>query len=100
MNRCLIVASAAAAIAALSGCSGIVQQPADPAMVARIRAACMADGVFKDMGGRLVLSMIPVPGVATADRIISMGIDIVCANPERFAADLSTAEWVIRNLRG
>ncbi len=58
----------------LVGCAGIVQQPADPVTTARIRAACMADGVFRDIGGRLVLSMIPVPGVvADGRRLVPFG---------------------------
>jgi hypothetical protein len=84
--------------AALAGCSGVEMQPADPTVTARIVAACTADGVFRQVGGRLALSMVPVPGVATADAILAAGVDLVCANPERFSAEASTALWVTRNL--
>jgi hypothetical protein len=83
---------------AFTRCGGIVPQPADPAVTARIVAACTADGVFKSVGGRLVLSMVPVPGVATADQIVAAGVDRVCADPAAFSADLSTVEWVVKNL--
>ena len=90
---------AAVALPLILAACGVVVQPADPAVTARIVAACTVDGVFKNLGGRLVLSMVPVPGVATADQLIAAGVDIVCTNPAAFSADLSTAEWVIRNIR-
>lgn len=82
----------------LAGCGGVQMQPADPAVTARIVTACTADGVFKAVGGRLVLSMVPVPGGATAAQIVAAGVDRVCADPAAFSADLSTAEWVVKNL--
>ncbi len=82
---------------ALAAC-GVAMQPADPAITARIISACMADKVFVNIGGRLVLSMVPVPGVATADQILAAGVDRVCADPAAFSADISTVEWVARNL--
>lgn len=87
-----------AIILGLAGCGSVVPQPADPEVTARIVAACTADGVFKNLGGRLVLSMVPVPGVATADQLIASGVDLVCANPAAFSADLSTAAWVVHNI--
>ncbi len=79
----------------LAAC-GIVSQPADPAVTARIEAACMADGVFVRFGGRLVLGAVDPTRVAAP--LIAAGVDLVCADPERFAADISTVEWVVRNL--
>lgn len=79
--------------------SNIPNVPPDPNNTQRIVSACMADGVFKNLGGRLALSLVPVPGVVTADQILAAGVDRVCANPEVFSRDISTAEWVISNLR-
>lgn len=81
----------------LAGC-GAAMQPADPAITARIVAACMADRVFVMVGGRLVLGAVDPTRVAAP--LIAAGVDVVCANPERFSADLSTAEWVLKNLPG
>jgi len=89
---------AATVLGTLTECGGIQMQPADPGVTARIVAACMADGVFKNVGGRLVLSMVPVPGVGAADQILAAGVDKVCADPAAFAGDISTAEWVAENI--
>ncbi len=83
----------------LIACNSANLQPADSNVTARIVSACMYDGVFKNLGGRLVLSMIPVPGVNTADQILAAGVDRVCANPEAFSKDISTVEWVVKNIR-
>jgi len=83
----------------LWGCETIPFQPPNPEITRQIVQACVMDGVFKNFGGRLVLNMIPVPGVATADQIIAIGVDKVCENPERFSGDVSTVAWVIKNLR-
>ena len=83
----------------VGGCAGLVLQPPDPQITARIVQACVMDGVFKNFGGRLVLSMIPVPGIATAEQILAAGVDRVCVNPEAFSRDISTVEWVIKNIR-
>ncbi len=80
----------------LAAC-GVVPQPADPAVTRGIEAACMADGVFVRFGGRLVLGAVDPTRVAAP--IIAAGVDLVCADPERFSADISTVEWVISNLR-
>ena len=81
----------------LAAC-GIEMQPADPAITARIVAACTADRVFVRVGGRLVLGAVDPTRVAAP--LIAAGVDIVCADPERFSADISTAEWVAKNLAG
>jgi hypothetical protein len=86
----------------LASCQGnlrIVSQPGNPNTTAEIVKACTMDGVFKNFGGRLVLSMVPVPGVVTADQILAAGVDKVCSNPEVFSSDVSTVEWVIKNIR-
>ena len=82
------------AILALVSC-GTVPQPADPAVTQRIVAACMADGFFKMVGGRLVLAAVDPTRIAAP--LIAAGVDIVCASPERFAGDISTVEWVLKN---
>ena len=79
----------------LAGCVG-APQPANPQVTADIVRACTIDGVFKSVGGRVVLGMVPYAGMA--DGIAAAGIDKVCENPEAFSADLSTAAWVAKNL--
>ncbi len=92
MNRKI---AAVALSIALSSCSAVQVQPADPAMVARIVSACTASGLFKAVDGTLSAA---VPAMALPAMVINAGIDIVCRDPARFAADLSTAEWVAKNL--
>jgi hypothetical protein len=84
-------------LALLAGCSGagIVAQPADPAATARIVAACTASGLFKAVDGAFSAA---VPAAAMPVMAVNAGVDIVCRDPARFAADLSTAEWVAKNL--
>ena len=95
--------AAIASLGALGACTsaqltanGIQLQPADPNVVAAIAAACQVDGIFKMVGGRLVLASIPYVGAA--DAIAAAGVDKVCANPAAFASDVSTAAWVAKNL--
>ncbi len=93
MNRKLL---AAALAVSLSSCSAVPVQPADPDVVQRIVTACLASGLFKS-GVGFGLSFAGPPG-EIADRVISWGIDRVCADPVRFAGDISTVEWVVKNL--
>ena len=79
----------------LSGCGTIQMQPADPVMVQRIVSACLQSGLFKAADG-MVAAAFPV--AALPIMLINAGVDRVCANPALFAADLSTAEWVVRNI--
>jgi hypothetical protein len=74
----------------------IERQPPDPAVVARIVAACTGSGLFKLAGGALEIA---VPATALPVAVINAGVDKVCANPEQFAGDVSTVEWVVKNLR-
>ncbi len=88
--------SAFIGLLALSGCaSDIVSQPADPAVTARIVQACTASGLFKLADGLLLSA---VPGGPLAKGIIDAGVDIACADPARFAGDIGTVEWVVKNL--
>ena len=80
----------------LAGCGVVPPQPANPQVVSAIVGACTADGVFKAVGGRLVLQALPYVGLA--DSILAVGVDRVCSDPERYATDASTALWVTRNL--
>ncbi len=80
----------------LAAC-GTQMQPADPALTARIVSACLADKVFVSVGGRLVLGAVDPTHIAAP--LIAAGVDMVCADPERFSADLSTAAWVLKNIR-
>lgn len=83
----------------LAGCAeglaGFQMQPADPAATARIVRACTASGLFKLADG---FALSAVPGGPLAKTVIDAGVDRVCANPAAFAADISTAEWVVKNL--
>ncbi len=78
---------------ALAAC--VPQQPADPAVTGRIVRACTASGLFKAVDGAVTMA---VPAAALPVMVVNAGVDIVCADPARFAADISTAEWVVRNL--
>jgi hypothetical protein len=87
-----------AGILLLAGCQPvpIERQPADPAVAARIVAACTDSGLFKLAGGALEIA---VPAATLPVAVINAGVDKVCADPERFAGDVSTVEWVAKNLR-
>jgi hypothetical protein len=87
---------AAAALFALASCS-VVPQPADPATANRIVKACTASGLFKAVDGALSAA---VPAAALPVMVVNAGVDIVCRDPNRFAADISTVEWVVKNLAG
>ena len=90
---------ALATVLVLGACQtpGVPLQPANPAVVSRIISACTMDGVFKAVGGRAILQSVPYVGIA--DQIAAVGVDQVCANPERFAQDIATATWVVKNIR-
>lgn len=93
MKKVMVLASLV-----LASCStSVPPQPANPKVVSDIVSACTIDGVFKNVGGRLVLQSLPYVGAA--DSIIAVGIDRVCSDPQRYAGDLATASWVLRNLR-
>ncbi len=78
----------------VAGC-GITPQSANPEVVQRIVAACTASGLFKAVDGALSAA---VPAAALPVMVINAGVDRVCADPQRFAGDISTVEWVVRNL--
>jgi hypothetical protein len=96
MKKIMSMAAVAITLASCSGLPSVIGQPADPAVVARIVQACQIDGVFKMLGGRLVLASVPVAGAV--DAIIAAGVDRVCADPAAFAANVATAEWVAKNI--
>jgi hypothetical protein len=70
--------------------------PPDPAVVMRIVTACTGSGLFKLAGGALEIA---VPATALPVAVVNAGVDKVCADPARFAGDVSTVEWVVKNLR-
>ncbi len=78
----------------LAAC-GTQMQPADPAITARIVSACLQSGLFKIADG-FVAAAIPAASLPIA--VLNAGVDRVCADPERFSADISTVEWVAKNL--
>jgi hypothetical protein len=79
---------------ALAGCA-VQPQPGDPAVTARIVGACVDSGLFKIADG-LVAAAVPAASLPIA--VVNAGVDRVCANPAAFSADISTAEWVAKNL--
>lgn len=98
MNRIAIVAP----LLALGACSSLSAMPTVPAsdtarIEARIVSACVADGAFRPVVKAGVTIAVPVATVPLG--ILDAGIDIVCKNPERFANDIGTAEWVVKNIR-
>jgi hypothetical protein len=89
---------ALAALFLLAGCQPPPgpPPPPDPAVVARIVTACTGSGLFKLAGGALEIA---VPATALPVAVVNAGVDKVCADPARFAGDVSTVEWVVKNLR-
>jgi hypothetical protein len=87
-----------AALLLFVGCQTPAQPPPppDPAVVERILRACTGSGLFKLAGGALEIA---VPAAALPVAVVNAGVEKVCADPERFAGDVSTVEWVIKNLR-
>lgn len=84
-----------ALVLGLAGCGGVTMQPADPAVTQRIVQACTASGLFKAVDGALSAA---VPAAALPVMVVNAGVDVVCRDPARFAGDVSTVEWVIKNL--
>jgi hypothetical protein len=62
----------------------------------RITAACVADGAFKEAGGRLVLNaaISALPGGSAAAAIVDTGVDQICTNPAAIAAVAADAAAV------
>jgi hypothetical protein len=83
------------AITLISGCSSIVQQPANPKVVQDIVSVCTASGYFKFANGIVSLAF---PGASLPISIVNAGIDKVCMDPTKFAADASTVQWLVKNL--
>ncbi len=80
----------------VAGCtSSPPAQPPNPDVTARIVAICTHSGFFKLLNGVVVLAY---PPASLPVSIINMGIDRVCINPEKFSSDVSTVEWLLRNI--
>ena len=92
--RLLTMTALAAVLAGVAACS-VVRQPADPAVVNRIVAICTTSGFFKVVNGTIALAYPPAQIPA---QILDYGIDQVCMHPERFASDISTVEWLLKNM--
>lgn len=91
-----------AGAAVLLGLSACASLPApDPSRTAAIEqkivAACLQSGLFKLAGG-VVASAVPAANLPIA--VVNAGVDQVCADPHRFAGDVTTVEWVAKNLAG
>lgn len=88
-------------LAVTSACAAIPPQPANPKVVNDIMIACTVDGMFQSNGGRLVLNTAAAgfPGAPIITGLIQAGVDKVCANPTLYASDITTAAWVVRNIR-
>jgi hypothetical protein len=81
--------------ALLTACSNVTPQPANPSVTAKIVHICTASGFFKVINGIVVLAY---PVSATPIAILNAGIDKVCTNPEKFSSDLSTVDWLLKNM--
>lgn len=62
---------------------------------AGIVKACLGSGLFKLADG-MVAAAVPVAGLPV--QVVNAGIDLVCADPARFAADAGTVAWLAKNL--
>ena len=98
MSRAFSLALALALAGALTGCAGttIVRQPADPAVVQKIADACAVYQAAKVSTG-IAAGFVPAAGSAIA--IIEAFTDPMCADPAKFAGDIATVEWVVKNAR-
>lgn len=101
MKSPLLAAGLVLGALTLAACAGppIAKQAADPAVTQGIARACLGSGLFKmalGVGGRIALG----PAGDLPVSVINAGVDQVCADPERFAGDVSTAEWVVKNTVG
>ena len=87
-----------AALLLFVGCQSPTEPPPppDPAVVQRILRACTESGLFRLVGGALEIA---VPAAALPVAVVNAGVEKVCADPQRFAGDVSTVEWVVKNLR-
>jgi hypothetical protein len=92
--RLVTMTAIATVLAGVPACS-VMQQPADPAVVKRIVAICTTSGFFKVVNGTIALAYPPAQIPA---QILDYGIDQVCTDPERFASDISTVEWLLKNM--
>jgi hypothetical protein len=93
------------ALGLIAGCAGVA--PPSPAELARedadtiriaakIRHACLGSGLFKLADGAVAAA---VPAAELPVALTNAGVDLVCANPERFAREASTIEWLGRELK-
>jgi hypothetical protein len=98
MTRTIAALCAAIALSSsLLGCAAITQQAADPKVVSGITTACTDSGLFKLVDGAVTMAL---PAATLPVAVINAGVDKVCADPARFASDISTIEWVAKNLAG
>ncbi len=81
----------------LAACGAVPPQPPDPAVAQRIATTCLGSGLFKTGIG---LGFSLVPAGALPAQIIDAGVDQVCADPARFAGDIGTVEWLVKNTAG
>jgi hypothetical protein len=85
--------------AMLAGCAvpGAPALPGDPIVRAKIVAVCAYSGLWQMVGN--FAGLIPIPGITVAISLLNAGADRVCNNPDEFAQDASTVEWLIRQFR-
>jgi hypothetical protein len=92
MKRLLIPA----ACLALAACADVTPDPATTARIQKdIVQACLSSGLFKMATGAVTMV---VPAATLPIDVLNAGVNVVCADPARFANDASTVEWVIKNL--
>lgn len=92
-------AVAAAALLVLAGCAMPPVNPQADSDTARIEQkivrACVASGLFQ-IPEALVEAAVPLSVLPIA--VLNAGTHLVCADPHRFAGDISSVEWVAKNL--
>ena len=91
--RTVLIIGAVLALAACFGSTGA--PPRDPKVVERIVKVCMGSGLFKIVDGAVALA---VPAASIPIALSNAGVDKVCMNPETFAADATTVEWLVKQI--
>lgn len=98
------LAIASALLLAIAGCAHQAPDPQESTNTARVEGkisrACVASGLFKPAElavEGLLEAALPIAALPIA--VVNAGVHLVCANPHGWAHDISTVEWVVRNLR-
>lgn len=98
------LAIASALVLAIAGCAHQAPDPQESTNTARVEGkivkACAASGLFKPVELAVegaIEAALPIAALPIA--VVNAGVHLVCVNPHAWAHDISTVEWVVRNLR-